>query len=666
MISGGLKVIILICFIAIAGYFILNIAIQRRIKEQLSTISPALQVKFSAVHVSLFSSFVSFDSLDINFIPYKDRPQNKHHLYFRGVSLKQIGFLKFLFNKKLEANDVSLNEGTIHLDEFLLDKKDSAQSDVLKQINWPFKELRFRNVELRANVFLKTDSNDQLISQAHITLGGVSFNKSGKNPSIDAMDIHLSNLCYRRYGIELRQLAVNSSQKILKADSLHYISPEQKGNEMTISSITMTGFDVLQLLNDKILTAKKMVIGDSKIAVISNKKIKSFPLPLDLKKIYINDLQGETGSIFYKNKTSECRLSSHFEIKKLELDPIVNNFHFGTFYGNLSNIRFSGNSYNDVAIKDITIDSKKELIHFADINIIPRFSKYEFGGKLGRQADFIRAFIPEIEIVKPDLDHLLNQKLFAEKLVINKSTVYVFRDRRLPRPQKNIPLPVDYLKTIPFDIRVGTCELATSTIEYEEYPKAGYGLTGILRIEKARATVSPVINHPLPSDPAYITMKVEGSIMGSGTTHGTVLMPLQKNKPYRIKGIFEQVDLRTLNSSSENLGKIRIKSGFLDFLLFDFTMTDQRSTGKIVGAYHHLIIQPLKKHTTEKNVADFASFMTRHAIIPLDKDQSLPERKRTGLVNYRRDPTRMVSYYYLQSLLMGVKKSFTLGFLLPK
>src|SRR5439155_24978426 len=97
MISGGLKVIILICLIAIAGYFILNIVIQRRIKEQLSAISPALQVKFSAIHVSLISSFVSFGNLDINFIPYNDRPQNKHHIYFRGVSLKQISFLKFLF-----------------------------------------------------------------------------------------------------------------------------------------------------------------------------------------------------------------------------------------------------------------------------------------------------------------------------------------------------------------------------------------------------------------------------------------------------------------------------------------------------------------------------------------------------------------------------------------
>ena len=73
-----------------------------------------------------------------------------------------------------------------------------------------------------------------------------------------------------------------------------------------------------------------------------------------------------------------------------------------------------------------------------------------------------------------------------------------------------------------------------------------------------------------------------------------------------------------------------------------------------------------EKHTEEKNVADFASFALRHAIIPLNKDKSLPEKKRTGLVNYKRDPSRMVSYYFLQSLLMGVKKSFTLGFLLPK
>src|SRR5262249_10947277 len=157
-------------------------------------------------------------------------------------------------------------------------------------------------------------------------------------------------------------------------------------------------------------------------------------------------------------------------------------------------------------------------------------------------------------------------------------------------------------------------------------------------------SISPFINHPSASGPSYITMNAEGSIMGSGTSHCTVIMPLQKNDPYRIKGEFDKLELTKLNSSSENLGKIKIKSGFLDFLFFDFTMTRERSTGKIIGAYHHLVVQPMKKHKEKKNVANFSSFMLRHFIIPLNKDASMPEKKRTGSVDYKRDPTRMVSY----------------------
>jgi hypothetical protein len=59
------------------------------------------------------------------------------------------------------------------------------------------------------------------------------------------------------------------------------------------------------------------------------------------------------------------------------------------------------------------------------------------------------------------------------------------------------------------------------------------------------------------------------------------------------------------------------------------------------------------------------SFALKKFIIPRDKDKSLPEKKRTGKVDYKRDPQRYFSYYLLHSLLVGVKSSFSLGFLLP-
>jgi len=59
------------------------------------------------------------------------------------------------------------------------------------------------------------------------------------------------------------------------------------------------------------------------------------------------------------------------------------------------------------------------------------------------------------------------------------------------------------------------------------------------------------------------------------------------------------------------------------------------------------------------------SFALKKFLIPKDKDKSLPEKDRTGKVENKRVPERYFSYYLLHSLLVGVKSSFKLGFLLP-
>jgi hypothetical protein len=670
-IKRALKVFVIVCLAVLAGYFILNAVIQKKIRQQFTDLSPFMAIKFSKLNADIFSSSVSFDSFDINFIPYGNREDNQHHLSFSSVSLSGISFLKFLFTKKLEATKLLVDNGNIELDSFLLAKKDSAQSKIINEINWPFKKLYIANIAVKnTELSMHSENGRQKIAKADVAFKRVAINKPGEQPSFDDIDLRLTDLNYQSpaYMIRLPRLAINSSRKVLELDSLQIAAVGQKQNEITVASLQVTGFEFMKLLNEKTLIAKKLTINDSKIVLDKKDKSKTPALASDLKKIYIDDLQCENLSALYKDNTNECRFNADVRLNKADIDPSFdgNKTKFGSIHGEISAFHFAGSNYHDIDIKKIKFDSKKELVQINAINITPRIGKYEFGKKLGHQADWMQASISKVDIVNPDFERLLNQKLLADKIKISESKAYIFRDRRLPRPQKNIPLPVDIMKTIPLDMRVKTCELATSDVVYEEYPSAGYGKTGILKIEKIKLSWSPLINHAIASDPAYMTMNVTGSIMGSGTAHGVIMMPLQKNKPYYIKGAIERLDLTKLNSSSENLGKIRIKSGFLDFLSFDFTMTEQRSTGKIIGAYHRLIIQQLKKHTEEKNVADFASFVLRRAIIPLNKDASLPERKRTGKVDYQRDSTRMVSYFFLQSLLMGVKKSFTLGFLLPK
>jgi len=669
-IKRALGAVTLICLILISGYFILNALIRKKIGDQFENMSPFLLAKFSKVHANILSASVSFDSLSLDFTPYGSKKQNKHHLYFSNVSIKGISFLKFVFNKKLEATDLLFDSGNIQLDSFLIEEKDSAQSTVFSQLKWPCKKLYIGHVELKnAQVSLHSENSDHQIVKANVSVERVSVSKASAMPSFSDIAFQLSGLNYKStdYDVRLSNLSVSSRKKELELDSLQIVSTKDQ-DKIAVPSLRMSGFEATKLLSGKILVAKHLNIDRGKIVFFKNEGSKTPGTPFDLKKIDIDNIQLKDLSAYYRDKSGECYFNADASLNDADIDSSFNgnNAKFGSIQGSITHFVYSGNNYLNVEIQKIDANSSKEMVQINGIHIKPRIGKYEYGKKLGHQADWMQAYISKVDIVKPDFEKLLHKKLFADTVRISESNAYIFRDRRLPRPQENIPLPVDIIKSLPVELRIKTCELATSMATYEEYPRSGYGATGVLRIEKLNLRVSPLINHPIASDPAYMTMIVEGSMMGSGTTHGVILMPLQKNKPYYVKGAIEKLELTKLNSSSENLGKIRIKSGFLDFLSFDFAMTEERSTGKIVGAYHHLIIEQLKKHTSERNVADVASFALRHAIIPLNKDASLPERKRTGRVDYQRDPTRLVSYYFLQSLLMGVKKSFTLGFLLPK
>ena len=178
-----LKAVSLICLILIGGYFILNAVIKRKIGDQFKNMSPFLIVRFSKVHANIFASSVSFDSLAIGFMPYTGKKQNRHYLSFSTVSLKGISFLKFAFGKKLEADNLLLDHGSIQLDSFLIEKKDSAQSTVFRQVRWPYKKLYIRNIEIEnTRVLLHSEKSDQRLATTNIRLAGVSISEAGARP----------------------------------------------------------------------------------------------------------------------------------------------------------------------------------------------------------------------------------------------------------------------------------------------------------------------------------------------------------------------------------------------------------------------------------------------------------------------------------------------------
>lgn len=423
-------------------------------------------------------------------------------------------------------------------------------------------------------------------------------------------------------------------------------------------------FNQVTVQNARIGLDPDLLKKDSLVKNIFNK------ISIPFAEIQLDHFSLRSCRIWLKPDTNSRALcNADLAVSRISLKPGadsgMNHIHAGSFECNLSQLVYpDAIDHHELKISSIRIDSKKDFWQIDSLRLIPLYGKLAFGKRVGHQADRVEAIIPKILISKPEIAELFNRKLIADKISLGKVNIAVFRDRSIPRKPVQQPLPVEYLKEIPAAIHAGSLELEQGNIAYEEFPKEGPP-GGTLRIEKIHATLSPFINHP-DKDHDHLNLALSCSLMGSGTVQADVYMPFDANKDYAVHGAIRELNLVSLNESAENLGEIHIESGILNSLQFDFTMSAEKSTGKIVGEYHDLVIDKLKRNDkNELKKAGFKSFALKHLIIPKNKDKSLPVGRRTGKVSFKRDPTRFVSHYLLHSLLTGIKSSFTLGFLLP-
>lgn len=721
-----------IFFILLIGSIILNTVLENKLKEKLKNFSPYLQINFSSVNASLFSSSVSINDIHIHYKPDENNQRHQHIFYFSKVELTGINFLKLLFNKNLSLNKLQIGKGKIELDQFLLNKKDFALKNIINQM--PFQNILVHHFELaQTGVWLHTDKENHLLLNANsavdeININGLNKSLTQNNFKFSSIETNLSDINYYIADVadtlEIKKLEINSNKQILQIDNFKIIPQLSKtefnktGNktnhiEANISGITITKLDIMELLNKKLIAGKiifkegnaDFLNGSRRLMKLQPASVHFFrdKLPLEIqidsfkiehsffvyenfskndavktnmnslsvpfKNISINHLEIADAAVSLRsNNIDQLKFKANINIDKIKTDSSAkffqdSSFHFASINCALSEIKCAiPNSYYTMQIKKLLIDSKKQILYMYSLKIIPQYDKFVLGRKLAHQVDYINGTVSNIKMVNLDVMKLFESKLIAENIFINESNIYIFRDRRLSRQLLQQPMPVAYLKNLPIEIRVKTFQVNHSTFAYEEFPKDG-SQTGILKVENVNATLFNLINHPQKSDPDHMDLNVDASIMGSGTVKASIYLPFSPQN-YFIKGVIKNLDLINLNSSAENLGKFHIESGMLNNLFFQFYFNEKKATGKIVGEYHNLIIDRLKGN--HKKIAWLPSFLLKKLIIPKNRDKSMPVDKRTGIIEYKRDTTRFISFYLLKALLTGIRSSFTLGFLLPK
>ena len=693
LIYGGIGIV----FILATANIILNRIIQHKVSEKLYHLSPKLKISFSSIKSSLITSSLSLNNLTIDYIPDSNKRQHRHSFHFSGIELNGINFLMLLFHQTLSINNLKLSNGEVNLDSLLMNKKDTAQMQLFAHT--PFKNISVNHFELTTiHIWQHTDQDNKLLLRGNIGIDEINISDVEKAFTADnfhfgAIKSSLFEINYTipnaYHTLMIKQVTIDNPRGILQIDSIKLIPTYNKsdffrrtGNqplyvESSIANISILKLDIRKLF-DRELVAEKIVFNNPAFNIYSEaigpkEALSRSFLLIDMKK---NILAVQTdlfrmihSSIAYEKTTGEqLKLNGNIETDKLKIgitDSLFgnNDIHFKTLTCALTDIHsLIPGAYQDIQIKKLDIDQKGTL-KATSLKISPQYNKFEMGQKIGHQTDVVDATISGITITKLDIIKCLQQKIIAEQIWIKESNFYIFRDRRLPRISEYKPLPVAFLKSIPIHIRVRHFKVSESTMSYEEFPKDGFQ-TGLLKVEKLQLSLSPFISHPTPSDPDHMDLNIEGSIMGSGTIKASFYLPFNPDKDYSVSGEIDNLDVTSLNPSAENLGNFHVESGLLNYLSFQFSLNDEKASGKVVGEYHNLVLDKLKGQP--KKIAKFPSFMLKHVIIPKNKDKSLPVARRTGTIDYKFDHTRFVSFYLLKSLLSGIESSFTFGFLLPK
>src|SRR4051794_24187092 len=102
-----LMVICLVAGLLAVLPFIVNIFIERTIKEKLKALPPGLTISFSTIHSNILSSSITFTNLHLQLQPYKQL-FNHHDLYTKQLHVNGIALLRLLWGKTVAVNDLQL------------------------------------------------------------------------------------------------------------------------------------------------------------------------------------------------------------------------------------------------------------------------------------------------------------------------------------------------------------------------------------------------------------------------------------------------------------------------------------------------------------------------------------------------------------------------------
>ena len=463
---------------------------------------------------------------------------------------------------------------------------------------------------------------------------------------------------------KISSIRVNLFARSIKVKDLEWSSKPTSTNLnphfLRLSAVTAEGINLYELFFNKALVINEVTIDSGVVHYTRNVKRSGH----------------KTGSSNYKHflfkGISLNHIQTHIKTDTIDSFSAIINGHLrdaSIAIDSLNNLSYSIESVDALAekisvsrkegmyggtIARVHVNTRESKIRIDSAELIPNFGKYEFAQHLGKQTARINLSIPQLTIDGFRLDRLLDSTFVASKIEINSFHLVAFKDKRIPFLRKeNVPLPMASFSRLPFDIKVDSVVISNSLITIEEFPEHGIH-TGIITFENIDASIAGLDNREKEKDHRYATLRASALLMGTGKIKALFQLPLDGTSVYTAHGSISNMTFKELNPILIPMANVRVESGYLKDLRFDFNYNEYTSKGTINVDYRDL--QIISLNTNKRSTNEIKTFFM-NVFVKNERSKSLTPQQKNGVIDIERDRKRYIFNVWWKSILDGLKST---------
>ena len=231
--------------------------------------------------------------------------------------------------------------------------------------------------------------------------------------------------------------------------------------------------------------------------------------------------------------------------------------------------------------------------------------KIAFANKAHFQKDRYDVDLKGIVLNNIDMKNLIGKKIVASDLRINNTSAKIYRDLKKPLRMKSKVgnYPPQMLKKLSIPVNIAHILLPDVFIQYTEHEKVSDS-SGVATFDHSSINISNITNQKEAIEKNNVTtVSFDTKLLNEIPIKGTFKFFLNGNGGnFKVDGHVASFDALLLNKVSVPMALMRLNTGNINSIDFNFTGNDTSAAGDFVMKYDDLKVDVLKRDKDSKEI----------------------------------------------------------------